>query len=188
MKRTFLPVIGLLLLLNACIPSLHPLYTPETLAFRRDLNGTWESSDDSGVYTWHFEPDEEQKSYSLIFSMEESKKERYEVHLVKLGSHYFLDLYPDDHQEVQGTLAYSLPTHSFGRIDFGDGQVLISLFDYDWLERLFKERKIRMKHETVDDGTIVLTASSEELQGFVLKYADEAEAYMEPMVLRKTAE
>jgi len=41
------------------------------------------------------------------------------------------------------------------------------------LEKAIAKRKVKIRHQRLEDG-IVLTASTEELQKFVLKYADEA--------------
>ena len=50
-------------------------------------------------------------------------------------------------------------------------------FKTEWLEDLFKQRKIRIKHEVIKDDEILLTASSKDLQKFVLKYEEEKKAY-----------
>ena len=48
----------------------------------------------------------------------------------------------------------------------------IYFFDIEWLEQLFKQRKIRIKHEVMEEDIIVLTAPTAELQEFVRKYAE----------------
>jgi hypothetical protein len=193
MKKILLAALILAFLLPGCIPSLHPLYTDDVLAYRPELLGKW--TDDQGS-TWHFQPSHDGKYYSLDFinGTDESGNaptEKYEAHLVQLGNHYFLDFYPEAGKgklEEEFSLAVVIATHSFARVDFEGEGIVIRLFDYEWLEKLFKERKIRMKHEKLSDGEIILTASSKELQGFVHKYAEEEKAYIDPVYLNKTAD
>lgn len=191
MKKILSVVLTLAILMTACIPSLHPLYTDDVLVYNPDLLGKW--ADDQGG-AWNFEASPDKKSYLLEFTdgtdeSGEATAQQYEAHLIQLGDHYFLDFYPkSDELEDEFTLALVLATHSFARVDFGTPDIQIRLFDYEWLEQLFKERKIRMKHETLPDGEIILTASSKELQGFVYKYAEEEKAYIDPVYLNKIAD
>ncbi|MDX1941443.1 MAG: hypothetical protein SFU99_12875, partial [Saprospiraceae bacterium] len=76
-------------------------------------------------------------------------------------------------------------SHSFARVEFKNRQVIIRFFDYDFLKTLFEQQKIRLKHERLSNDNIVLTAPTEELQKFVLKYADEPKAYQEALVLKR---
>jgi hypothetical protein len=52
------------------------------------------------------------------------------------------------------------------------------------MEKLLKEDPNAVKHESVKDG-FVLTASTKELQAFVLKYADDSRLFTEEIVLRR---
>jgi len=191
MKRLLLIALGLSLFLTGCIPSLHPLYSPETQIYSPELLGTWISVEDEGV--WTFDPGKEGENYRLTYSsdrflQEGTQQEFYEVYLVKLGDYHFLDFKPLEKNlsAEQLSIAWMLPTHSFARVDFEEKGIVIRMFDYEWLESLFEERKIRMKHEKVEDGTIVLTATTSELQSFIHKYAEEEQAYIDPVTLRKT--
>jgi hypothetical protein len=183
----------LALLLSGCITSLHPLYTTDTLAFRRELPGSWQQVDDDD--RWRFEPTEDRKAYRLTYSSHqlfsgEETQEEYLVHLVRLGDYYFLDFYPepDENRNQQFSLVQPVLTHTFARLDFEGGRLRIRLFDIEWLEQLFRQRKIRLQHEVLEDGAIVLTAPSEELQKFVVKYAEEEQAYTDPVILERRAE
>ena len=54
-----------------------------------------------------------------------------------------------------------------------DNEIDIRWFSSDKLEELLKENRIKIKHEKVGFwDTIVLTASSEELEKFIKKYMD----------------
>lgn len=170
------------LLLTACIPSLHPLYTKDTLTFREGLLGSWIDQDDA---VWSFERGENQ-SYLLTIDPGD-EQEAYRVHLVRLDDQLFIDFFPADHSEEQPySLTWLVPTHSFGKIEFiGQQGLQLKFFDNEWLETLFEQRKIRIKHERLDDDTIVLSASPEELQQFVIKYSGTSQAYLDPLKLTR---
>ena len=182
MKKLLVIIPMLALSLSACIPSLHPLYTKETLTYREDLIGKWVDQDDA---LWNFEKAEDQ-SYRLTIDHEDGQ-ESYEVHLVRLNDLLFIDFFPADHSEEQPySLTWLVPTHSFGKVEIiGQDHFQLKFFDNEWLEELFLQRKIRIKNERLDDGTIVLSAGPEELQQFVIKYAGEPQAYVDPLELNR---
>lgn len=174
MKNKWFLIIGLVLFFQACIPSLHPLYTEDTIVFEESILGYWS---DGPNQQWHFQKGTN-NNYQLIFT-DNKKETEYNVHLVKLGDTHFLDFYlaenlPEDY------ITPLIPSHTFAKVIWEEDKLEIYFFDYEWLEKLFKQRKIRLKHEVLEDGTIVLTTPTEELQKFVQKYAHEEEAFVEP--------
>jgi hypothetical protein len=50
-------------------------------------------------------------------------------------------------------------------------------FDEKFLRNLVENKKIRIPHEITNDGSFVVTASTEELQQYIMKYSDVPEAY-----------
>ena len=71
-----------------------------------------------------------------------------------------------------------VPMHSIYRIRFKITILLIynsSMAKY--LENLIRNKKIRIKHEVTEDGGYVITAPTEELQKYLVKYSDIPEAY-----------
>jgi hypothetical protein len=77
-----------------------------------------------------------------------------------------------------------LPVHIFARVEFVDEGVEISFFDRDWLEELLEQNRIRIAHEKTPEY-FVLTASTDELQKFVIKYSDVEEAFVEASLLER---
>ncbi len=177
MKRNLL-LIGLILFLaQSCIISLHPLYTDEVIVYDTKLEGHWKQGPvldegDDFVY-WEFQPNG--KGYKVTRSIQGDTLV-YEGVLVQLGEHLFMDFYRP--LKDQDDLARVLPTHNFLKVKVSEKELKLTYFDEDYLKRLFKERKIRIKHEQVNSD-IVLTASSKELQQFILKYADDEQAFSE---------
>ncbi len=178
-KQSIFLFTGLLLFLSGCIPSLHPLYSPDTLVFEKGLLGTWHE-ESGGTWTFTGNPDR-----SYLVRLEDDEKEEQDsfiVHLVRLDDHLFLDFVRHDREEF---FAPYLPTHSFAKIEKSGANWVIRQFNGDYLEKLIKNRKIRIKHEVLDDDNYLLTASTEELQQFFRKFAHEEEAFDEPGVLTR---
>jgi hypothetical protein len=67
-------------------------------------------------------------------------------------------------------------------LEVKDDTLVIRRFDPEWLTELFKENRIRIAHEIVEDQ-VVLTAPTEDLQSFVVKYAEDPNAFVDPEVL-----
>jgi hypothetical protein len=181
-------------LLGGCVPvmSLHPLYTDKDIAFEEKLLGTW--VDDNNETTWEFScPNEPAKTYKLIFVDDESKKGSFDVYLTKLQNKLYLDVYPGespwDEKDPNRLIwpynsLFLIPAHTFIKIDSVEPQLKMRLTDDDEMEKLLKEDPNAVKHESVKDG-FVLTASTKELQAFVLKYADDSRLFTEEIVLRR---
>jgi hypothetical protein len=88
-----------------------------------------------------------------------------------------------------------LPTHSIAKVEKLTNQnVVIKWFNEEWLREMFVENRIKIRHELVmddnpkseDDGTYLLTASTEELQAFVAKYGNDEQAYDSDLRLQLT--
>jgi hypothetical protein len=165
---------------SSCIFSLHPLYTEDTKLFREDILGKWWQKEDG--QEWTFERMEQDPKGYRLTHVEDGKANQYDAYLIRLGDHLFLDLkpvMPQKAEEELGNLAFFLPTHNFFKIDItGKEQMTVRFFDGEHLDELFEQRRIRIKHEKVEES-YVLTASSEELQKFFLKYAEDDKAFSE---------
>ena len=94
MKRLlFASVVLVTMAVIGCMPSLHPLYTPETLTSLPGLSGNWEgNADESGPETWQF-TQVDSVSYTLIYTENETPGE-FDARIVKLGKYLFLDIAP----------------------------------------------------------------------------------------------
>ena len=184
-------------ILGGCVPvmSLHPLYTEKDVIFEEKLLGTWVDDPNGPEAIWEFRrPEEAEKEYKLIVTDEEGKKGSFAVHLVKLTGRLFLDVYPDespcaDMEDPNKTeFAYNsfflVPAHTFIKIDSIGPELKMRLTDDEEMETLLKEDPNAVKHEIVE-GKPVLTASTKELQAFVLKYADDERLFSEETVLSR---
>ena len=182
----------LAVLVGGCVPvvSLHPLYTEEDVVFERKLLGTW--AQDNDETTWEFKTiDEPQNAYKLIFSDEEGKKGSFVARLVKLQNRLFLDVFPselpwepEDPNKMDWPYNswFLVPAHTFMKIDSIEPQLKMRLALESKIEELLKEDPNAIKHASVEDR-LVLTASTKELQAFVLKYADGDKVFADETVL-----
>lgn len=184
----------LAVLLGGCVPviSLHPLFTDENIVFEEKLLGTWTDDPNSPEAAWEFKRiAEPEKAYKLIFSDDKSKKGSFVARLVKLENRLFLDAYPaplpwepEEPNDVKWPYNsfFLIPAHTFMRIDSIEPRLKMRLTDDDKMEKLLKENPDAVKHTSVEDR-LILTASTKELQTFVLKYADDDRVFTGEIVL-----
>jgi len=182
-------------LLGGCVPvmSLHPLFTKEDVAFDEKLVGTW--VDDSNN-TWEFKSVNNPPNpiaYELTFREGEDKKGSFLTYLVELENELFLDICPNklpcEQQDLEKmawpyNVFFLLPLHTFIKVDTIEPQLRMQLTDDDEMKKLLVEEPNAVKHE-LDGDTIILTASTKELQAFVLKYADDSRVFGEKSVLTR---
>jgi len=197
------------ILLGGCVPvmSLHPLFTEENLVFEEKLLGTWVDDPNSPKSTWEFKrvedsaqkegelnpPQKPEKAYKLILlNNEDNTKGSFYAHLVKLEDRLFLDVYPsrlpcaqpDPNEDWLLNTFFLIPGHSFVIIDSIEPQLKLRWTSEDKMEEIFKENPDAVKHTSVEDR-LVLTASTKELQTFVLKYADDDRLFPTEAVLTR---
>ena len=167
---------GILLIAAGCVPSLNPLYTEKDVVFDPALAGVW-ADDDTAKETWAFEKSGE-KGYKLIYTSDGTTGE-FEVRLLKLGKMRFLDLHPDgdglnDLNRNDFYKAHLLPAHTFAKVTQIEPTLQMAFLNPDWLAKLLEKNPGAIRHEKLDESRIVLTASTKELQKFILKYVGEA--------------
>lgn len=159
----------LAVMLGGCVlSSLHPLYTDEELIFEEKLIGKW--SDEHNI--WEFRAGEPNTYQMRVF---DGKEGRFVAHLVKLEDMLFLDIFPDEpclEQDNDFYKLHILPTHTFMKVDQIGPKLQLRAMDYDKVSKMLQEDPNLLKHEVIEDR-IVLTASTEQLQEFIVEYANE---------------
>lgn len=180
MKQTIflILIVAVVSIFSSCIPSLHPLYTEETKIAKPEILGEWlDLEDPDSSATWSFVQDGE-KTYELKIDQGDMQ-DFYEINMVEINNTVYMDIYPVDLHE--GTLGqhdnsflnmHLLPVHNFARVKLSENQLELEFFDYELLEKLLEEKKVRIKHEETEAG-YVLTAQPEELQLFFEKYVND---------------
>jgi len=184
--RNLLISLILVLFFSGCVVySFYPLYTEKDLFPNELLTGNWIDKDST---SWNFQHPFigkkeagiiDSTSYVLMMKDKENNESEFSVHIIKLGGHYFLDFYLEeflDDDELDLASFHIVPVHTFAKVSVTGNQLQINWYDQDWLEKLIKENKIRIRHEYNGDY-ILLTASPKELQKFVTKYVNSDEAF-----------
>lgn len=155
-----------LLVLLGCVPSLHELYTDDTVVFDPAIAGRWQQEDGA---VWEFVPDEKAKSYQLTIHEKDAPKSKLVAHLVNLDGAFFFDFYPaeDDEIEMGNWIKFHLiPGHLFLRVEQTEPNLVLSAMNADTIGKLLTEKPNMVKHERRDDA-VLLTDTPKNLQAFV---------------------
>jgi len=188
MKKALVSLIILALLgMSSClVTSIHPFYHPDDKIYEASLEGMW-IDDDSCI--WKLQPNMQSvefmgpeyptKAYWITYYEGGDVKSHFEGTLFQLKGSYYADFYPDpdeDHHESDFMGMHHFPTHTLARVDYSKDSIMLYWYGEEWLTDLFEQNRIRIKHETVeidkDYTRHVLTASTDELQKFITKYAN----------------
>ena len=208
MKTKIILSIMLLLafILPGCVFSLYPLYTENDLVYDSKLEGVWATpgSEDS----WKFEnllqhemapyknkADGEKegsikktfinkKTYLLTYT-ENGEAREMQANLARLDDNLFLDIFPEE-LKLKNSFFESqyVPVHTYAKVKQTANGFELDFFDTDFLNKLLEQNTIRIKYESFKDYKII-TASTDELQKFVKKYADNPKLFGSPVVLTK---
>jgi hypothetical protein len=192
MKRSIILVFVLtLVLLQGClVKSLHPFFKDSDVVFKKELINNWK--DQEGA-RWEILPVKESKvAYELRHyqSGGEQPDEMFVAHLFNLHGQLYLDFFPIARDDSDAAMfdMHMLPTHTIARIEsISDREIQIRWLNEEWLQSLFDQNKIRISHEVVynpitqdrSNMGYVLTASTDEMQKFIIKYGDEDKAFID---------
>ncbi len=212
MKTKKILFYGLAILLAGCGPifSLHPLFTEENIVFDERLLGTWVEDPNKPENAWEFSRLDEASVGRLAEEFKDDFKKFYRLNvttkendriarasviacLVKLNDQVFLDAFPDKfpsgEQDIEKLpLLYNafffVPVHTFIKVDLTGSQLKLRLTDDEKFAKLLEAEPAAVKHDTMYDRPL-LTASTEELQAFVLKHAGDGRLFMDEMTLTR---
>ncbi len=194
---------------SCTIFSLNPLYNEEDLLEMPEVLGLWEDTDEGKLFVSFERLDDnkfifrymeakkqtvidfysgKEEAYFIAEDLDELKEQTvsFEAAILEVGDHYFIDLYPyykyyedDEDDEEYYLFRNFIPTHSFLKFEWENDELVLYMFSYDRLQELFEQNRIRIRHQQFDDY-IVITASTDELQKFIRKYADDEKAFEDP--------
>jgi hypothetical protein len=191
--RNIILILCLILLTSCIVKSLHPFYTKETISFDQSFIGDWQDSKKGNWKVISFKEEitknnpvekmkkedlkiykEYKKSYYILREYED-KEVIFIATPFKINNQKFLDFFPLDHQDGVDNLlqSHSIYTHSLVKYDVQkNGKIEIRWLAEDKVQPLFKQKKIKIKHETIGilNENYLLTASPKELQKFIEKY------------------
>jgi len=189
----YITIIAAAIMLSGCwMLSVHPLYNDDDVINDPALAGKWynvegmdelwifeETQDDYYRLTIINEDMENELAKAvndesrLVVSTDPTRDGIFQVHLLELGGQTYLDYYPEEPETGNDFYkSHVIPAHSFARVSIQGNVMSITYFDQEWLKENLDNGGIDIKHER-RDNLIVLTAGTDELQKFILKYADE---------------
>ncbi len=162
-------------ILGGCVPSLHPLFTENDLIFDANLIGTWASAEPNERLDFK---QAKTKYYECIYIDKDGKSGKFDIGLGKLGNTTYLDIYPSEPNMIENDFykSHLLFTHSFVKIELSKGILKLCSMGPEETGKLLKSKPNAVKHEKIEGGGIVLTASTKELQKFILKYGNDKKA------------
>ncbi len=187
----------LLIFLSSCLTTLHPIFTEKDLAYDPKLIGTWNTENEGKkgkviINNLATENSVElpgnisaikQQGYFIIDQDENGKvSDQYIAFLARIGKHLYFDYYPAEKKEDRKLDEFFgihfVRMHTSYRVEIlKNGSFELSQLDGSYVKSLIDEKKIRISHETDADDNTVITASTKELQQYLLKYGDEPSAY-----------
>jgi len=180
--------------LVACIPSVNPFYTAEDIRFDPDLVGQWTAKDSGDEPEhWRFEraeEDAETPAYNLTIMDDNGKEGHFKATLFKLKEHRFLDLIPTECEYATNQadlVAFTMfPGHLLVHVARIEPELKFAFCNFDWLADHLEQKPGALPHHQEEDR-ILLTASSRQLQRFVLKHVDGGELFEDYGELTKVA-
>ena len=176
MKRTILIAMATLTLTGcADVSFLYPIFEKQDLATDIDISGEWNGKDGD---KWRFTR-MENGAYQLEWSNKE-EKEVLEANLVRISNYLFIDVA----SKPEGT---AIRGHAVARVDHSGDSLQLAWIDSGWLaDRLEKDRALPFERPCMDKNRrcMVVTASTADLQNFLMRHAQDVKAFSKPDLLR----
>jgi len=159
------------LLLEACIPSLNPFYTPKDVIADDALVGSWCEATNPRLAVVITRNGQE-KSYTIV--MRDDKQGTFTAHLFQLKGQLFIDLLPvkDNLPVDDGYALYLVPTHTIARIALQGDTLRAEFLDIDKIMALLKAKPqlLALAMAGPQQDIPVLTAPTEQMQAFVIEH------------------
>lgn len=188
MKRSKIIILTFALAtMSGClVSSLHPFYKKEDKFFEESLVASW-VDEDSCIWTIEanisgggpFGPERHDSSYIITY-YEDQTKSILQGTLFQLNGVDYVDFLPDpgeDHHKADMSAWHHVPVHTLARVLYNKDSILLYWYGDEWLNELFEQNRIRIKHEEVESADYdrqLLTADTDELQKFIKKYVNDA--------------
>lgn len=170
MKRTTLFIWLGIAIAAGCVPTLQPVYTEKDLVFEPALVGYWKQQDSTA--TWDFSKSGD-KAYDLVYTDQEGRTGRFTARLANIGGLQFLDLFPVK-EDVAANEFYKfhlMPIHTAYVVRQTGPHPKLAGFDLGWLDTFLTEQPGALQHTTYN-GQRLITATTDELQAFLLEHQD----------------
>jgi len=185
-SKLIILIFALTAMSSCLVSSLHPFYKNEDKKFDTTMVGNWIDGD-SCIWTIQpnmrfngfMQPEVHDSSYTITYYEDVNTKSILTTTLFQLKGVDYVDFTPDpneDHSTSDLTAFHHVPVHTLARVQYCKDSILLYWYGDIWLSELFEQNRIRIKHETVEGFEYdrqLLTASTDELQKFIKKYAND---------------
>lgn len=182
--RAFLIATAGLFLAGCIVRSINPFFAEQDIVAYSDAVGSWEQDD--GKQTWTFKANG--RRYEVSHVDEEKHQANFHAHFAKLGTNVFVDLFIDDPKFDDRinfvAVAHLVPAHSIAKVTKEDGNLVFYPLDYDWTKKQLELNPKVLPH-VMQDNSPVLTASTAELKAFVVKHANDTNAFKNGIILKR---
>jgi hypothetical protein len=162
---------------GGCVPTLHSLFTSKDVVYDPALEGKWQNAE----ATWTIQPfDAKGGRYRLRTEMKDQPPAEWYATLGTIGTNRFLELLPQRPNEIHPKTfvgGHFVQLRSFWKVALAGDTLTLTSMSTQWLEAMLKQNKVTIKYEKPEGGMLFLTASTQELQDFVAKYADDPGAF-----------
>ena len=185
--------LGLALSMMACEPSLQPLFTEQEAIFDSSYLGTWEN-EDGDTATFERSPSSA-KAYNLIYKDPKSQQAaKFQVTLGRLGNSYYLDALrrADSLSDENEIATFGLVgAHWFFKISVEGDDLRTAILNGEWCDQLAGQNKLRVGHTKLVGSSVgfdahtVITASTKDLQKFIMNAAKTKDAFSSPTAWRR---
>lgn len=192
MRNITLFISIVLLCSTGCVPSLHPLYIEQDVVFDPNLIGLWTHESGESVEFSKLDVNKYQVVYRNPRE-ERAGAATFVGNLMKINGSMFMDLFPEHpnlHFNPEMNSAYRtgfVAVHSFVHVMRIEPTLQVRRLNIDWLQKITKEDPQAIRHEKIG-GNVVLTASTNELQAFLLKHLKTKGAFETMGDLKRKAE
>jgi hypothetical protein len=171
------------------VTSLQPFYTQLDLEADFRLNETW--TDKEGDVTFAFEQGREkgkEKEYELVVKEKDGERQvsgKFDVRLVRQGAFWFLDIYPKNSEGMSEFYRmHFIRSHTIARVEMKQDSIQMAFLSASWLEAKIKENSVDTPYLKTDEA-LLLTGTTEELQELVFRYANDDQAFADPLLLER---
>jgi hypothetical protein len=162
---------------GGCVLTLNSLFTSKDAVFDPELAGVWQNPET----TWTIKPfDKATGRYAVDAAMQKQPEAKFYATLGTVGKNRFLELTPQRPDAIHAKTFFGghfLPLHSFWKVGLDGDKLTLTSMSIQWLQSAIEQKKTDIKFEKSDGGIVFLTASTQELQEFVAKYADDRGAF-----------
>lgn len=169
----------------------NPRQTPELAVSGSNFIGQIALETDSSSTVF-----EDENLYLIIFENKQDLKADTTLFIGYIGEfagNTFLDLslLEPNLGENSFKSSHLFGVHTFSRISVKENLVSLYFFKESWVRKLIMGNRIRIKHERISNSVtdssddILITASTKELQEFIIKYGHDSEPFDDPIGLKR---